>query len=62
MVATRSTRQTEGLVADEEALSIPGSVNSWKVQYELTLSCVLAGAAQREQQDFTKEQLVSLHP
>lgn len=62
MVATRSTRQTDGLVTDGEALSIPRSVNCWKVEYELTLSCVLAGAAQREQHDFTREQLVSLHP
>lgn len=62
MVATRSTRQTDGLVTDGEALSIPRSVNCWKVEYELTLSCVLAGAAQREQHDFTREQLVFLHP
>lgn len=38
MVATWSTRQTDGLVTDGEALSIPRSINCWKVQWERTLS------------------------
>lgn len=44
-------------LTDGEALSIPRPVNCSKVQYEL--SCALAEAAQREQQDFTREPLVS---
>lgn len=59
MVATWSTRQTDGLVTDGEALSIPRSAGKDNMS-ELSLRC--AGVAQREQQDFTREQLVSLHP
>lgn len=38
MVANWSTRQTDGLVTDGEALSLARSVNCWKGQYERTLS------------------------